>query len=186
MDTTQKHSTMEDVLKELENEKQLDSLYYLVQKLPDFVSRVQALDDKLTFVENVLEDKQSLSALSNEVEKKVENLHITEEHFSALLEMVHLMPKMVPVLQRVDEITQFLSDFLTDTTSVEYALESINDIVPLDKAMGVIKETNEQYKNNKNTNNLSLYGMYRLLKDPTIQKGFRYLESFLEVVNKEK
>ncbi|GEM_PF-1439107 len=186
MDTTTKHSTMEDVLKTLENENQLDSLFYLVQKLPDFVSRIQALDDKLTFIEDVLEDKQSMSAIGDEVEQKIANLHLNQEHFSALLEMVHLTPRIVPALKRVDEMTQFLNDFFTDTASVEYALESINDIVPLNKAMDVMKETNEQFKNNQNTTNLSLYGMYRLLKDPTIQKGFQYLEIFLEVVNKEK
>ncbi len=73
MDTTQKQSTMDDVIQELEKKEQVDALYYLVQKLPDFVSRVQTLDDKLEFIENVIEDKQSLSTISNEIEEKMEN-----------------------------------------------------------------------------------------------------------------
>ncbi|MDM8102263.1 MULTISPECIES: hypothetical protein [Oceanobacillus] len=186
MDTTQKQSTMDDVIQELEKKEQVDALYYLVQKLPDFVSRVQKLDDKLDFIENVIEDKQSLSTISNEIEEKIENLHINQEHLTSLLELMHLLPKLVPLLKKADEVSQFVNDFLNDTASVEYALKGINDIIPLDKAVKVIKETNEQYKQNDNTANFSLYGMYRLLKDPTIQKGFRYLESFLEVADKEK
>lgn len=185
METNQKHYGLEGVIQELENQKQIDSLYYLVQKLPDFVSRIQVIDDKLDFIESVIEDKQSLSAISNEIEEKIENLHINEEHFTALLELVHLLPKLVPLLKRADEIFEFANDFLTDKASVEYALEGLKDTVPLGKASSIISKTNEHYNKNKNSASFSIYGMYRLLKDPTVQKGFCYLESFLEVVNKE-
>ncbi|MBS4190302.1 hypothetical protein KHA94_08805 [Bacillus sp. FJAT-49705] len=186
MEATQKQSTLENILRELENKEQMDSLYYLVQKLPDFTSRIQAMDDKLEFIESIIGDKQSLSTLSQEVEEKVEKLHINQEHFAALLEIVHLLPRLVSLMKKTEEISLFINDFLKDTTSVEYALKGINDIVPLDKAVGVIKETNEQFKEDKSSPNFSLYGMYRLLKDPTIQKGFRYLELLLGIINNKK
>lgn len=184
METAQK-SNLDHLLRELENEEQIESLYYLVNRLPEFTSAIRSMEDKLAFVASVMEDKQSLRTISQEMEEKVEKLHLNKEHFDAMLQMVHLLPRLVPMMQKLDEVTTFINDVVTDKDSMEYAISSLNDIVPIEKGIEVIKETNEQFKADKSTPNVSLLGMYRLLKDPMVQNGFKYIETLLDVIRKK-
>jgi uncharacterized protein YjgD (DUF1641 family) len=185
MGTTEQTSKLEDILQELEAEKQMESLHYLVQKLPEFTTAIRSLEDKLAFVDGVINDKQSLDALGAEVEEKVGNLHLNQEHFDAMLEIAHLLPRMVPIMKKAEDITLFVNDILADTDSVEYALKGVNDILPIAKGIKIINETNDRFHADQSEANVSIVGMYRLLKDPVIQKGFKYMETLLYVV-KEK
>lgn len=185
METVEKASKLDDILQTLEKQEQIDSLHYLVQKLPEFTSTISAMEEKLAFVDAVIKDKQSLGMLGQQVEEKVGNLHLNQAHFDAMLEIAHLLPRLVPMMKKTEEVAMFVNDVLSDTSSVEYALKGFNDILPLEKGMKIINETNERFHADESTANVSLVGMYRLLKDPTIQKGFKYMETLLDVVNKK-
>lgn len=185
MKAVEQEPNLNKVLRELENKEQLESLHYLALKLPEFTTAIRQMEDKLSFISSVLEDKESLTALGQEMEEKVEKLHLTQEHVDAMLQMVHLLPRIVPMMQKLDEVTTFTSDVLADKDSVEYAVSSLNDIVPIEKGMAIIKETNEQFKKDQSAPNMSVLGMYRLLKDPTVQNGFKYIETLLDVIKKK-
>lgn len=185
MKTVEKDTNLGQVLQALENEEQLESLHYLALKLPEFTAAIRSMEDKLSFLGSVLEDKESLSALGQEVEEKVEKLHLNKEHFDAMIQIVHFLPRLVPMVQKLDEVVTFANDVLTDKESVEYAMSSLNDIVPIEKGIDIIKETNKQFKEDKRTPNMSVFGMYRLLKDPMVQNGFKYLETLLDVMKKK-
>ncbi|GAA0593185.1 hypothetical protein GCM10009001_06640 [Virgibacillus siamensis] len=185
METTETDSQLEDILRELKEREQLDSLHYLVQKLPEFTHTIRSIDDKLSFVNDVINDQQSMNTVGREVDEKIDKLHLNQEHFDALLEMVQLMPSLVPMMKKLDDVTLFVNEFLSDTTSVEYALKGLNDIVPIEKGLEVIHETNNRFNRDGDTTNVSILSMYRLLKDPVMQKGFKYMETLLDVV-KEK
>lgn len=176
---------LEHIIETLEKPEQLESLHYLVEKLPEFTETVQSVEDKLDFVLSVLNDKQSLQSMSNETEQKVSQLHLGQEHLEAIVEMAQMLPKIVPLVKKAEEVSAFASDFLTDTDSVEYALKGMNDIVPIQKGIDIVQKTNERYQEDETTPNVSLLQMYRLLKDPVVQKGFKYVEIMLDVV-KEK
>lgn len=185
METTQKDNNMDDIIKELEKEEQMDSLYYLVQKLPEFTEKIRFAEDKLDFLESVMNDKQSITSLGQEVEEKVGKLHLTQEHLDALVEIIHLLPRLVPMLKKLEEVTLFINDFLSDSKSVEYALKGLDDLVPVSKASDIITETNERFEEEQDSSNVSLFDMYRMLKDPTVQQGFKYVRTLLDVVNKK-
>lgn len=182
METTNHQASLDHIIQALENKEQMDSLYYLVQKLPEFTNAIQSMEDKLSFLTSVMQDKESLHQLGNEVEQKVEQLHINQAHLDALLQIVHLLPSLVPMMKRLDEIIAFATDFLGDQQSIEYTLNGLNDVVPIQETVEVIQETNQRFRNNQDNTSISLYGMYRLLKDPTVQKGFRYVETLLQVI----
>lgn len=185
MKAIEKESNLSKVLQQLENEEQLESLHYLALKLPEFTASIRAMEDKLAFIGSVLDDKESLRALGEEVEEKVERLHLNQEHFDAMIQMVHLLPRLVPMMQKLDEVATFASDVLADKESMEYAMSSLNDIVPIEKGIDILKETNQQFKKDQRTPNMSVFGMYRLLKDPMIQNGFKYIETLLDVIKKK-
>ncbi|KON87634.1 hypothetical protein AF332_12875 [Sporosarcina globispora] len=184
METTQKPD-LTNILQVLENDEQMKSLYYLLNKLPEFTSAIRSMEEKLAFIGSVMEDKQSLNTLGEALEEKVEKLQLDQEHFDAILNMVHLLPRLVPMVKRLDEIATFINDVLADKESIKYAINSLSDIVPLEKGLDIIKETNEQFKVNNSSSNISIFGIYRLLKDPMIQNGFKYIEILLDVIRKK-
>lgn len=173
-----------NVLKELEKEEQVESLQYLVKKLPEFVSSVKVLEDKLNFVVEALSDQQSLSMVVADTEQKIEQLRINEEHFEAMLELVHTLPKLVPVVKQMENIMDFAKDVWGDERTFEAIVAGVNDVIPIKKGAELIEETNEHFKANEDMAPVSLFGLLRMLKDPTIQHGLKYLQSFLYVVNK--
>lgn len=185
MGTDERASKLDDILQALEAEEQIDSLHYLVQKLPEFTSAIRSMEDKLSFIESVMKDKQSLNTLGEAAEEKVDNLHLNQEHFDAILEIAQLLPRLVPMMKKAEDVTLFVNDVLSDTASVEYALKGLNDILPLEKGVEIMNETNERFRADESEANVSIVGMYRLLKDPTIQKGFKYMETLLDVVNEK-
>lgn len=176
---------LENILSALEREEQLDSLHYLVEKLPEFTQKIRSVEDKVDFIESVINDKQSMESLGDEVDQKINSLRLGQEHFDAMLEMAHLLPKLVPMVKKAEEVSTFVTDVMTDTASVEYALKGLNDVVPIQKGMDIMNETNERFQADESKPNVSILQMYRLLKDPVVQKGFKYVETFLDVV-KEK
>lgn len=177
---------IEHILESFERPEQLESLHYLVQKLPEFTQTIQAVEEKMAFVESVLNDKQSLESISNEVEQKVNSLHLGPEHLEAVLEVAQLLPQIVPMVKKVEEVSTFMTDLVSDTSSVEYLLDGINDVVPIQKGIDIIQETNERFKEDERKPNMSILQMYRLLKDPTVQKGFKYVETLLGVVGEKE
>ncbi len=176
---------LESIIETLERPEQLESLHYLVEKLPEFTETVRSMEDKLDFVQSVLNDKQSLQSISDEAEQKLDTLDIGQEHLDAMIEMAQMMPKIVPMVKKAEEISTFVTDLFSDTDSVEYVLKGVNDVVPIQKGLDIVQETNERFQADTTTPNVSLLQMYRLLKDPVVQKGFKYVETMLDVV-KEK
>ena len=173
-----------NVLKGLEKEEQIESIQYLVEKLPSFVSSVKVIEDKLDFVVEALTDSKSLSMVFEETERKIAQLRLSEEHFDAMLELVHTLPKLVPVIKQIENIMDFAKDVWGDERTFEAIVEGVNDVVPVKKGAEIIEETNEHFKANEDMAPISLFGLLRMLKDPTIQHGLKYLQSFLYVVNK--
>lgn len=173
-----------NVLKGLEKEEQIESIQYLVEKLPSFVSSVKVIEDKLDFVVEALTDSKSLSMVFEDTERKIAQLRLSEEHFDAMLELVHTLPKLVPVIKQIENIMDFAKDVWGDERTFEAIVEGVNDVVPVKKGAEIIEETNEHFKANEDMASISLFGLLRMLKDPTIQHGLKYLQSFLYVVNK--
>ncbi len=180
------NSKLEHILASFEQPEQLDSLHYLARKLPEFTQTIRGVEEKLAFVESVLNDKQSLASINDEVEQKISRLHLGQEHVEAVLEIAQLLPKIVPMIKQIEELSTFVNDLISDTSSVEYILDGINDVVPIRKGMEMIHETNERFKADESKPNMSLLQMYRLLKDPTVQKGFKYVETFLGVISEKE
>jgi uncharacterized protein YjgD (DUF1641 family) len=188
LETIQKpndRNEIESILRDLEKQEQLNSLHYLVQKLPEFVNVVQAMEGQLSFMQSVLTDKKSLTHLAEECENRWESLHITKDHTEALLKVTQLLPRVVPLLEKLEETILFVQNVWQDNKSVDYLVNSVKGAIPIQRGKEIIKETNERFAVEKDTN-INIFKMYKLLKDPIIQKGFRYVETMLDVVQAKK
>jgi len=185
MNITKTDTDFDVVLQELEKSEQMDSLFYLVKKLPEFTAAIQSIEDKLSFVTNTINDKHALNSLVNDAEEKVESLHLNKDHLEAMVTLIQFLPKLVPLINRLEEWTLFITNTLGDSKSVDYLIRGLDDVIPVQKGIEMMKETNKRYQENKDTGQISILRMYRILKNPAIQKGFKYLETLLEVINKK-
>lgn len=183
---TKTNPKFDDVLKGLEQDKQVESLAYLVEKLPDLVDTMKVVEDKADFLISSLTDQQSLSVIAKDTEKKINDLQIDETHFDAILKMTHMLPRLVPMMEQMDNIVAFLEDVATDEKTVSMLIDGINDIVPIKESTEILEETNEHFKANSDQSDISIFGLMKMLKDPVVQDGLKYTQSLLHVINKRR
>lgn len=174
------------MLQLIENDEQQEALRYFIEKLPQLKQTMESLEEKVAFVQHVLNDKQSLEAMFTEWEEKAEPFRLTPEHLEALATLVQLLPTLVQWLQKAEEFISFVTSVINDRESMAYAIQGAKDIVPIEKGLTILKETNERFQRERDSSPVSLLRMYRLLKHPLIQDGVKYIETLLDVASKHK
>lgn len=183
MKETMTSTPITSVVQALEQQSQIESLQYLISKLPALTDSLQAIEGVLSFITESLKDTESLSRIVNDIEGKVPSLHINQSHIDAMFILVQKLPNLVPMIEKVEEFGLFASSVLTDKQSVQYFLDKTSESLHLQSGIDIIQETNKRFKEREKGNNISLMGMLRLLKDPSVQKGLKYTESLLMVIN---
>jgi uncharacterized protein YjgD (DUF1641 family) len=174
------------MLQLIENDEQQEALRYFIEKLPQLKQTMESLEEKVAFVQHVLNDKQSLEAMFTEWEEKAEPFRLTSEHLEALATLVQLLPTLVQWLQKAEQFISFVTSVINDRESMAYAIQGAKDIVPIEKGLTILKETNERFQRERDSSTVSLLRMYRLLKHPLIQDGVKYIETLLDVASKHK
>lgn len=174
------------MLQLIENDEQQEALRYFIEKLPQLKQTMESLEEKVAFVQHVLNDKQSLEAMFTEWEEKATPFRLTSEHLEALATLVQLLPTLVQWLQKAEEFISFVTSVINDRESMAYAIQGAKDIVPIEKGLTILKETNERFQRERDSSTVSLLRMYRLLKHPLIQDGVKYIETLLDVASKHK
>ncbi|MBW9219164.1 hypothetical protein CI793_04365 [Anoxybacillus ayderensis] len=174
------------MLQRIENDEQQEALRYFIEKLPQLKQTMESLEEKVTFVQHVLNDKKSLEAMFTEWEEKAAPFRLTSEHLEALATLVQLLPTLVQWLQKAEELISFVTSVINDRESMAYAIQGAKDIVPIEKGLTILKETNERFQRDRDSSAVSLLRMYRLLKHPLIQDGVKYIETLLDVASKHK
>ncbi|CUA80772.1 MULTISPECIES: hypothetical protein [Anoxybacillus] len=170
----------------LETEEQQEALRYFIEKLPQLKEAMESVEEKIAVVQHVINDKQSLEALFTEFEEKTAPFRLTTEHIEALATLIQLLPTLVQWLQKAEEFISFATSVINDRESMAYAIEGAKDIVPIEKGLNILKETNERFQRERDSSHVSLLRMYRLLKHPLIQDGVKYIETLLDVASKHK
>lgn len=187
MNQTTKDQEFAQVTDSLNKEENLESLLYLVDKLPEMAKAVQTIDETVAFTQNTLNDKESINALFQEAESKLGATDLNTETFHALLRMLQLLPTVVPLLEKLDDVSMFVKETVQDKESMA---SLSNDMTPVttffDGSLDVLKETNQRVKEEKQLPNVSIFKLLHLLKDPNIQKGYQYVNTLLNVLSEKE
>lgn len=178
--------SLEPVLQLLEKDEQREALRYFIEKLPELKKLTESAEDKLAFVQHVMNDKQSLEALFTEFEGKTESFRLTAAHLEAVATLIQLLPTLVQWLQKAEELISFSVSVLRDRESMAYIVEGAKEIVPVEKGLAILKETNERFLRERDSSTVSLLRMYRLLKHPLLQDGVKYIETLLDVIHQHR
>lgn len=168
----------------LENTEHVQSLLYLLNKLPELTAAVQLLEEKTAFVRHVLHDKQSLEAIIGEAEAKLESFHLSREHADAMIAFAQKLPALAESLEKVEEWALFVKQVINDGQSLAYLAEGYGEFPLVQAGADILKETNQKYRDEKDYAHISLFRIYKLLKNPALANGFRYVETLLEVIQK--
>ncbi|ACJ32667.1 hypothetical protein [Anoxybacillus flavithermus] len=174
------------MLQLIENEEQQEALRYFIEKLPQLKEAMESVEEKIAVVQHVMNDKQSLEAMFTEWEEKAAPFRLTSEHLEALATLVQLLPTLVQWLQKAEAFISFATSVINDRDSMAYAIQGAKEIVPIEKGLTILKETNERFQRERDSSAVSLLRMYRLLKHPLIQDGMKYIETLLDVASKHK
>jgi uncharacterized protein YjgD (DUF1641 family) len=91
------------------------------------------------------------------------------------------------VIEQLNANMLFVKSVLEDKESMAYLLQGMQEqLKPVDEGLSVIKETNQRFKNTQDYPNISLMRLFKLFKDPSIKKGFKYFETLLEVMSENE
>ncbi|OXM87044.1 hypothetical protein [Paenibacillus rigui] len=170
----------------LENPEHGEALLYLLQKLPELAAGVQFMEEKAAFVHNVLSDKHSLFSMASETEAKLKSFHLTGEHVDSLVALMQKLPALLEMLEKAEQWVQFAAQVATDKESVGYLAKGLEELPLVQAGADILKETNEKFHSETDYGSISLVRLYKLLKNPVLIRGFRYVETLLEVIGKHK
>ncbi|GAB6004765.1 UNVERIFIED_ORG: hypothetical protein BDK47_12530 [Anoxybacillus amylolyticus] len=178
--------SLQPILQLLEKDEQREALHYFIEKLPQLKEATESMEEKITFIQHVMNDKQTLESLFAEWEAKAAPFRLTSEHFEAIATLIQLLPTLVQWLQKAEELILFATSIMNDRESMAYWTKGIKDIVPIGKGLDILKETNERFACERDSTTVSLLRIYRLLKHPIVQDGVKYIETLLDVASKHK
>src|SRR5699024_6933247 len=185
MTNSSMHPNVSSILETLAQDEQAESLQYLVEKLPELASSVHMIEDKMDFATAALNDHHSLRSTVNEIENKIEQLRFNEEHFNAIIDMMHLLPKFVPMMEQADRLMDFAQNVMEDEKTTQSFIARINAVVTL-KTISVIPEKmTHHFQVHENTTPISMLAFRRMLEHPTVRHSLNYMHSLLYVVLKE-
>lgn len=185
--TTEK---LQSVVKTLEQEEQLQSLQYIADQLPQITNFIQTVEGQLSFITSSLQDVQSIGVIVDDMEKKVEQLHINKAHIDAILELTHLLPRLVPMMEQVDKIASFAESVFSDERTVDQLIttttETAYELLPIKDSKEIMDETKATFEQRKNQSDISIFGLMKMLKEPVVQDGLKYADALITVLNKRR
>lgn len=170
----------------LSKEENRNALLYLIDKLPDIAKSVQTVDDITAFTQHTLQDKESMEDLFQEMEDKLGATHLHKETFDSLTRLLQLLPTVVPLLEKLVDVSMFVTETAQDKESMDALSHDMAPVTALaDESLDVMKETNRRVQNEKDLPNVSIFKLLSLLKDPTVRRGYQYVNTFLNVLSEK-
>lgn len=170
----------------LDDEETVESLTYILSSLPEYVERLKKLDKTLLFLESVMQDKESLQNIAKETEEAIQSLNVGKESFDAVIELTKMLPVITPYLSKAVELAEFGRHTLNDKESFNSVKK---DLEPYLSAVhdykDILEETTARAREQK-PENISIFKIFALLKEPVLKQGFHYVRTFLTVINERK
>ncbi len=120
-----------------------------------------------------------------ELQSDVLDLVVQPEIKEFLVTMVQMIPKITNIMKITSEMYDLAEELLRDTEMLEILGEAMEGTTqPLQDTIkdgaSLVHEAQERAE--ADTSNVGMIGLYRMLKDPTIQKNLRFMKALLAVI----
>lgn len=171
----------------LEQLKQPDvqaALVSLLQQLPTYEKNLQAIGNVVSFGQAVLQDEQAIQ----KYDELVRSYNLNLETVEALVGLLEKLPKLLQMINQLEDILDFATAVLADQQTIDYATASIQSytepVVEKGKqGLSLVKEIQQQAE--ATTEPVKLFTIMKWLKDPSVQKSLKYVQATLQVLNKK-
>lgn len=158
------------------------SITNLLHRLPELEKGIGSLENVIDFGHSLLEDKPFI----DEVENKLAIHQLDMETLSSLLVLMEKLPSLIASINKIEEALTFVTAISQDSSSIDYLTEQINtyaEPVLAEGKRGMSFIAAVKKKAERDQKKYSIFSVFRWLKDPAVQKGFRYINATLETIN---
>lgn len=182
--TTSMNEEIHQLMEVLEKPEIRHSLQQLLEKLPEIQETIESVGEVMEFGKSVLKDEKTIGRY----EDLVSTYNISLDTLSAIVQIIEKMPKLVHILQQLEDVTDFITAVLQDKQTTTYAINNAKEYIdPLiengKKGMGFIKIV--QQRAEEKPQNLTVFSMIKWMKDPSVQRLLNYVQATLDIL-KEK
>jgi uncharacterized protein YjgD (DUF1641 family) len=119
-----------------------------------------------------------------EPQSDVLDLVVQPEIKEFLVTTVQMIPKITNIMKITSEMYDLTEALLKDTEMLEIFEEAMKGTDPIQDAIedGVALVHEAKERAESDTSNVGMIGLYRMLKDPTIQKNLRFMKALLAII----
>lgn len=175
------------LLEELTNPEVMKALVSLIQKLPELNQAVSKVEQGISLVTTTVSDPDVLNQFTEPV-NELAKMAMNQDNLQALSSIMEKLPRIAKSVELLDQISPFVEFISKRETLVSFAevLELVSDPVTcrIQEGMSMVKEAQRRAERDSST--ISIFGLLRLLKDPSVQSGLKFIHAFLEVWQERK
>jgi uncharacterized protein YjgD (DUF1641 family) len=177
-----------NIVAELTNPEVQEALAGLIQKLPQIKGAVDKAEQGLAAAAAFANDNESLNSIFEGI-SNISRLGMNKENLEALTTIINSLPRIASMLTLLDSVAAKLEPVLSNKDYLANVMEAATVIAApvtdkVQDGVSMVKEAKERAERNHTT--ISLFGMLKLLKDPGVQKGLKFTQAMLDVMNEKK
>ncbi|MBT2582618.1 hypothetical protein [Planococcus sp. ISL-109] len=161
------------------------SIANLLHRLPELEKGIGSLEDVVDFGQTLLDDQPFIDG----VESKLAIQQLDMETLAALLALLEKLPSLIAAINKVEESLAFVTAISQDSESLDYLTEQANAYaapVMEEGRKGLTFIAAVKNKAEQDHQRYSIFSIFKWLKDPAVQKGFRYINATLETLNEKQ
>lgn len=175
------------LLEELAKPEVMDALVSLIQRLPELNQAVSKMEQGISTVTTAVSDPDVLDQFAEPV-NQLAKMALKQDTLQAISAIMDKLPRIAQSVELLDQISPFVEFISKRETLVSVAevLELVSDpvICRIQDGMSMVKDA--QRRADQDSSTISIFGVLKLLKDPAVQDGLKFIQAFLAVWQERK
>lgn len=162
-----------------------ESMTNLLNRLPELERGIKSLEEVVDFGQSLLENEPFI----NEVENKLAIHQLDMATLSSLLVLMEKLPSLISTINQLEGSLAFATAISKDAETLDYLTEQVRayaEPVIEEGKKGMAFVATVKTKAEQDHKKYSIFSIFKWLKDPAVQKGFRYINAALETLNEKK
>ncbi|WP_027415662.1 DUF1641 domain-containing protein [Aneurinibacillus terranovensis] len=175
-------------LNELSDPQVQEALTALIQKLPQIQEAMGKVEQGVEIVSSFARDTESINYLAERFERFSE-LALNKKNLESLAVIIENLPRIADMMLLLNRIASVVEPIITDKNSLAVVTDTAKLVTEpvterVQEGISIVKEAKARAE--RNQTNVSIFGMLKLLKDPAVQKGFKFVQALLDVLSEKK
>lgn len=172
---------------ELSNPSVQEALTALIQKLPQINEAIGKLEQGMQVISTLSTDTQTINTITEPI-SHISKVALSKENVEALASIADKLPRIAQSLELLDKVVPLIEkagqreNWVAMAGLAEVLAAPVTERVQ--DGMSLVKEA--KARSERNTSDVSIFGVLKLLKDPFVQDGLKFIQALLEVANEKR